>query len=183
METSIKKQEARKGVTNEAQDLRDLFENGLKDIYYAEKLVEKTLPKRVKNASSPELINALRNQLNETEQNISRLEQVFNAAGMKPTAKKCEAMEGIIKENEKNIKETKSGTVRDAGIIASAQKVKHYEIASYGTLHAYAKTLGEDKAANLIAMNLDDQKKSDATLTGIAISGVNPEAAVAKNKW
>jgi len=178
MEPNGKKQEN----ANAAKDLRDLFASGLKDIYYAEKLVEKELPKRFKNATSPELANALKNHLSETEQQLSRLEQVFNVVGIKHTAKKCEAMEGIIKENEKIIKDTKPGTVRDAGIIASVQKVKHYEIATYGTLHAYAKTLGEDKAANLLAMNLEEEKNLDAKLTGIALTAINNQAASASLK-
>lgn len=89
-------------------------------------------------------------------------------------------MEGILKESDENIKDTKAGKVRDAGIIASVQKVKHYEIATYGTLHAYAKTLGENKAANLLAMTLEEEKKTDAALTGIALTAVNVEAAASK---
>jgi ferritin-like metal-binding protein YciE len=175
METLIKKQEP-VAKSSEAQNLRDLFEVGLKDIYSAEKLASKTLSKRVKNASSPELISALQNHQEEINQQVSRLEEVFKATGIKPGSKKCAAMEGILKENEENIKETKSGKVRDAGIIASVQKVKHYEISSYGTLHAYAKTLGENKAANLLAMTLEEEKKTDAALTGIAMTAVNPKA-------
>ena len=183
METAAKKQEAGKTKSSEAQDLRDLFEVGLKDIYNAEKVLSKTLPKMVKNASSPELVRALQNHLNENEQQVSRLEQVFKAAGIKPASKKCEAMEGLLKESDGIMGETQKGSVRDAGIIAAGQKVKHYEIATYGTLHAYAKTLGEDKAANLLAMTLDEEKKSDADLTGIAMSAINPDAATARIKW
>ena len=183
METKVNKQEVGKAKSITAQDLRELFEVGLKDIYNAEKVLSKTLPKMVKNASSPELVRALQNHLNETEQQVSRLEQVFKAAGIKPATKKCEAMEGLLKESNGIMGETKKGAVRDAGIIASGQKVKHYEIASYGTLHAYAKTLGEDKAANLLALTLDEEKKSDADLTGIAMSAVNPNAALARINW
>lgn len=183
MENSGKKQEAGKTKSSEAQDLRDLFEVGLKDIYNAEKVLSKTLPKMVENASSPELVKALQNHLNETEQQVSRLEQVFKATGIKPATKKCEAMEGLLKESDGIMGETKKGSVRDAGIIAAGQKVKHYEIASYGTLHAYAKTLGEDKAANLLAMTLNENKKSDADLTKIARSGINPNAATARINW
>ncbi len=177
METVIKKQESAKAKSSEAQNLRDLFEGGLKDIYNAEKLVGKTLTKRLKNASSPELVSALKNHQSEIDQHVSRLEQVFKATGIKPNTKKCGAMEGILKENEDFIKDTKAGKVRDAGIIASVQKVKHYEIATYGTLHAYAKTLGESKAANLLAMTLEEEKKTDAALSGIAMTAVNPQAA------
>lgn len=177
METTIKKQEAVKNKPSEAQDLRGLFEVGLKDIYNAEKVLTRTLPKMVKNATSPELVNALKGHLNEAEEQVSRLEQVFKVSGIKPSAKKCEAMEGLLKESNGIMEETAKGAVRDAGIIAAGQKVKHYEIATYGTLHAFAKTLGEDKAANLLAMTLDEQKKSDATLTGIAVSAINANAA------
>lgn len=179
METAIKKQGASKA--NEAQDLRGLFEVGLKDIYWAEKTMTKALPKMVKNATSPELIKTLKNQMSETEEHVSRLERVFKAAGIKPNTKKNNAIEGLLKESDSIINETKMGNVRDAGIIASGQKMKHYEIATYGTLHAYAKTLGEDKVANLLAMSLDEEKKIDASLTSIAMSAINTNAAFAKN--
>jgi ferritin-like metal-binding protein YciE len=183
METAAKKQEAGKTKSGEAQDLRDLFEVGLKDIYNAEKVLSKTLPKMLKNASSPELVRTLQNHLNENEQQVSRLEQIFKVAGIKLASKKCEAMEGLLKDGDGIMGETKKGAVRDAGIIAAGQKVKHYEIATYGTLHAYAKTLGEDKAANLLAITLDENKKSDADLTGIAMSAINQNASTARIKW
>lgn len=180
MRTAISKNENVKGAvqakSNAAHGLRDLFEGGLKDMYWAEKVLTKTLPNMVKNASSPELVNSLKSQLNESKEHVSRLEQIFEVTGVKPTAKKCDAMEGILKEADGLIKETDIGAVRDAGIIAAEQKVKHYEIATYGTLHAFAKTLGENKAANLLAMTLDEKKKTDATLTGIAMSTINNQA-------
>jgi ferritin-like metal-binding protein YciE len=181
MEPKMKKQENEKEVVkakaNAAQGLRDLFEVGLKDIYSAEKVLHKNLPKMVSNASSPELVTALKNHLTETEHQVSRLEKIFEVTGIKPTAKKSEAMEGLIKESNVTIEATKPGNVRDAGIIAAGQKVKHYEIATYGTLHAFAKTLGESKAAEMLAMSLDEQKKTDAALTGIALSAINRQAA------
>ena len=180
MRTAISKNEDVKGAmqakSNAAHGLRDLFENGLKDIYWSEKVLTKTLPNMVKNASTPELVNSLKSQLNESKEHVSRLEKIFQENGMKPTAKKCDAMEGILKEADGLIKETDIGAVRDAGIIAAEQKVKHYEIATYGTLHAFAKILGENKAANLLAMTLDEKKKTDATLTGIAMSTINNQA-------
>lgn len=180
MRTESSKNEPFKGAvqakSNAAHGLRDLFEVGLKDIYWAEKVLTKTLPKMVKNASSPELVNSLKTQLSETHEHVSRLEKIFEVTGITPTAKKCDAMQGILKETNGLIRETDIGMVRDAGIIAADQKVKHYEIATYGTLHAFAKTLGEDKAANLLAMTLDDEKKTDARLTGIALSAVNRQA-------
>jgi ferritin-like metal-binding protein YciE len=180
MRTAISKNEDVKGAmqskSNAAHGLRDLFEGGLKDIYWAEQVLTKTLPNMVKNATSPELVNSLKSQLNESKEHVSRLEKIFEVTGMKPTAKKCDAMQGILKEADGLIKETDIGAVRDAGIIAAEQKVKHYEIATYGTLHAFAKTLGENKAANLLAMTLDEKKKTDATLTGIAMSTINNQA-------
>jgi ferritin-like metal-binding protein YciE len=187
METTMKKQESAKGVvkakSTAAHGLRDLFEVGLKDIYWAEKVLTKTLPKMAQNASSPELVNALNSHLKEKEEHVSRLEQIFKTAGIKPVAKKCDAMEGLIKESDTLMAETDLGVVRDAGIIAAGQKVKHYEIATYGTLHAFAKTLGDDKAAKLLEMTLNDEKKTDAALTVIAMSAINNKAAAtAKHK-
>ena len=179
MESISKKQGTVRAKTNAAQDLRDLFEVGLKDIYSAEKILSKTLPKMVKNASTPELVSTLKNNLNETMEQVSRLEQVFKTTGIKLAASKSNAMEGLLKESEEIMKETKMGVVRDAGIIAAEQKMKHYKIASYGTLHAFAKTLGEDQAANLLALTLDEEKKVDAALTGIAVSAINNRAASA----
>jgi ferritin-like metal-binding protein YciE len=180
MRTETSKNEPFKGAvqakTNAAHGLRDLFEVGLKDIYWAEKVLTKTLPKMVKNASSPELVNSLKNQLSETHEHVSRLEKIFEVTGIEPTAKKCDAMQGILKETNNLIKDTDIGMVRDAGIIAADQKVKHYEIATYGTLHAFAKTIGENKAAELLAMNLHEEKKTDAVLTGIAMSAINRAA-------
>ena len=178
MKTEMGKNENSKGAAqaNAAHGLRDLFEVGLKDIYWTEKVLTKTLPKMMKNASSPELVNSLKNQLNETQEHVSRLEKIFEATGVEATAKKCEAMGGILKETNILMRQTDIGVVRDAGIIAADQKVKHYEIATYGTLHAFAKTLGEDKAANLLAMCLDEEKKTDAVLTGIALRAINNQA-------
>ncbi|TDE07743.1 ferritin-like domain-containing protein [Flavobacterium sandaracinum] len=180
MRTAISKNESIKGAAqgeiNAAHGLRDLFEVGLKDIYWAEKVLTKTLPKMMKNASSPELITSLKNQLNQTQEHVTRLEKIFEVTGVTATAKKCEAMGGILKETNSLIKQTDLGVVRDAGIIAADQKVKHYEIATYGTLHAYAKTLGENKAANLLAMSLDEEKKTDAALSEIAMSQINRQA-------
>ena len=177
MGTVIRKHEdAMKANPNAAHGLRDLFEVGLKDIYYAEKVLSKTLPKMVKNASTPELVNTLKNQLAETQEHVSRLEKIFEVTGVKAEGKKCDAMDGILKESDGLIKKTDVGMVRDACIIASDQKIKHYQIATYGTLHAYAKTLGEKKAANLLSLTLDDEKKADAALTGIALASINKNA-------
>jgi ferritin-like metal-binding protein YciE len=177
METRIRNAESEKSSAKEAKGLRGLFESGLKDIYWAEKVLTKTLPKMVKNANSPELVATLKNHLSETEEHVSRLEKVFEATGTKPSASRNNSIEGLLKESDSIIDLTKKGNLRDAGIIAASQKMKHYEIASYGTLHAYAKTLGEDKAANLLAMSLEEEKKTDSALTDIAVGSVNFNAA------
>ncbi len=177
--TSRKQEDSKatpKGKANAAHGLRDLFEVGLKDIYYAEQILSLNLPKMMKNASTPELVKTLKNHLTETNEHVSRLEKIFEVTGIKPSAKKCDAMEGILKESDALISKTDVGVVRNAIIIASEQKAKHYEIATYGTLHAFAKTLGETKAANLLAISLEQEKKADTALTGIAITSINPKA-------
>ncbi len=163
--------------TDAAQGLRDLFVDELKDIYWAEKALVKALPKMIKNASSEELITALKGHLEVTQKQVTRVEQVFEAIGEKAEAKKCEAMEGLIKEAEEIMESTEVGVVRDAGIISAGQKVEHYEIATYGTLCSFAKTLGEDKAASLLAETLSEEKEADEKLTEIAESTINVEAA------
>lgn len=166
-----------KAKSNVADGLRSLFEDSLKDIYWAEKALTKALPKMAKNATSEELVNAIDEHLAETEEQIARLEQVFQSIGKKAVAKKCDAMEGLIKEGEGIMEETEKGVVRDAGIIAASQKIEHYEIATYGTLCAFATTLGETEAAELLAATLEEEKNADVTLTEIAVSAINIEAA------
>lgn len=159
-----------------AEGLRDLFVDGLKDIYWAEKALTKAIPKMIKNATSEELIEALTNHLEETQEQVERLEEVFVSIGETPQAKKCEAMIGLIKEAEEIMKNTEKGMVRDAGIIAAGQKVEHYEIATYGTLCSFAKTLGEEEAASLLVETLNEEKGADEKLTEIAESCINVEA-------
>ena len=166
-----------KSGSSEGNGLRKLFEDELKDIYWAEKALTKALPKMIKKASSAELQDAITNHLQETENQVSRLEDVFNSIGMKATAKKCEAMEGLIKEAEELMEEAEEGAVRDSAIISAAQKVEHYEIASYGTLCAFAKTLGENEAVSLLEETLNEEKMADETLTEIAEASINMEAA------
>ncbi len=170
-----------KGVTkpksNAATGLTELFEDGLKDIYWAEKALTKALPTMVKNASSVELKDAIDNHLTETEEQINRLEQVFKIIGKKATAKKCDAMEGLIEEAKGMLEETEIGVVRDAAIIAASQKIEHYEIATYGTLRQFAETLGLPEAATLLEQTLDEEKGADKILTEVAVNAVNLEAA------
>jgi ferritin-like metal-binding protein YciE len=168
-----------KAKSDAAKGLRDLFIDGLKDIYWAEKALTKAIPKMIKNASDEDLVEALNDHLEVTKMHVTRLEEVFSAIGEKATAEKCDAMEGLIKEAEGIMEETEMGPVRDAGIIAAAQKVEHYEIASYGTLSAFASTLGEDEAASLLEETLAEEKEADEKLSEVASSTVNGEAAEA----
>ncbi len=161
----------------QSSQLMKLFEEELKDIYWAEKALTKAIPKMIKNATSEDLIEALENHLAETEEQIKRVEQVFEIIGKKATAKKCEAMEGLIKEAEEIMEECEEGAMCDAGIISAGQKVEHYEIASYGTLRQFAETLGYDEAADLLQMTLDEEKAADETLTEVAVSTINVEAS------
>ena len=165
------------GSTSEASQLEKLFTDSLKDIYWAEKTLTKTLPKMQKKATTNELKSAIEEHLAQTEEHISRLEQVFELCGKKAQAKKCEAMQGLIKEGESVIEETANKTMtRDAGIIMAAQKVEHYEIATYGTLVQFAKTLGMDAVAELLHKTLDEEKQADEKLTEIAEWHVNQPA-------
>lgn len=160
----------------EESKLMKLLEDGLKDIYWAEKALTKALPKMVKNATSEELVNAIENHLAETEEQIKKVERVFEMLGKKAQAKKCEAMAGLIKEGEEIMKDSDKGAMRDAGIIAAAQKVEHYEIASYGTLRTFAQTLGLDQAASLLEEILAEEKAADEKLTEVAESTINVRA-------
>lgn len=159
-----------------SEGLRELFVTELKDIYWAEKALVKALPKMAKKATSEELVAALEEHLGVTENQVSRLEEVFELIGEKAVGKKCEAMSGLIEEAEEIMGETE-GIVRDAGIISAAQKVEHYEIASYGTLVAFAETLGESDAADILKQTLEEEKEADQSLTQIAESAINVEAA------
>lgn len=168
-----------KAKKSAADGLRELLVDGLKDIYWAEKALTKALPKMAKNATAPELVAAINDHLAVTQTQITRLEQVFEAVGEKAVAKKCDAMDGLLKEGEGIMEETELGAVRDAGIIAASQKVEHYEIATYGTLRVFAQILGEDKAYELLSATLEEEKEADVTLTEIAVASINIEAAEA----
>ena len=157
--------------------LEKLMTDALKDIYWAEKHLTKALPKMQKAATSEELKSAIEEHIAQTEEHVSRLEQVFEIFGKKAQAKKCDAMEGLIKEGESVVEETEKGTkTRDAGIIMAAQKVEHYEIATYGTLVQFAKTLGMNEAAEILIQTLEEEKQTDEVLTEIAESNINEEA-------
>ena len=171
------KKGGKKSSASVAEGLRELFEDELKDIYWAEKALTKAIPKMIKNATSQELIDALEDHLEVTKGHVGRCEQAFEKLGKPARAKKCEAMDGLIKEAEEIMESTEEGTVRDAGIISAGQKVEHYEIASYGTLCAFAKTLGEDEVATLLEATLNEEKEADEKLSEIAESSINMEAA------
>ncbi len=163
--------------SNAEQGFRDLFEDELKDIYWAEKALTKAIPKMIKNTTTQDLAQALEDHLEETRGHVDRIEEAFQMLGKAARAKKCEAMDGLIKEAEEIMEDTPEGIVRDAGIISAGQKVEHYEIATYGTLCAFAKTLGEDEVASLLQQTLEEEKGADEKLTSIAESSVNLEAA------
>src|SRR4030095_36698 len=163
--------------SNGHSQLEKLFTDSLKDIYWAEKHLTKTLPKMKKKATTDELKSAIEEHLAQTEEHVSRLEQVFEMCGKKAQAKKCDAMEGLTKEGDSIVEETEANTMtRDAGIIMAAQKVEHYEIATYGTLVQLAKTLGMNNAADLLHKTLEEEKQADEKLTEIAEWSVNQAA-------
>jgi ferritin-like metal-binding protein YciE len=156
--------------------LRDAFVDEIRDIYHAEKQLVKALPKLAEAASSEALRGALENHLAETENQVARLERVFEIVGEKPQTKTCAGMAGIIEEGSDVLGEDATGAVRDALIIASAQRAEHYEIAAYGTVAAWADGLGLPDAGELLRETLDEEKAADETLTELAESGINAAA-------
>ena len=165
------------GSEQENSQLEKLFTDSLKDIYWAEKQLTKTLPKMKKAATTDDLKSAIEEHLAQTEGHVKRLEQVFDMCGKKVQAKKCDAMEGLIKEGDSIVEETQEGSMtRDAGIIMAAQKVEHYEIATYGSLVQIAKTLGMNDAAEVLHLTLDEEKQADEKLTEVAEWHVNQAA-------
>lgn len=157
--------------------LKDLFLDTLKDIYYAERKILKALPKMARAAQSPELKAAFEEHREETETHVERLQQVFEILGRAPRGKTCDAIEGIIAEGEEIIDSFKGSPALDAGLIASAQAVEHYEMTRYGTLCRWAKDLGMDDAAALLDATLQEESAADEKLTGLAENGVNAMAA------
>lgn len=157
--------------------LKELFIEELKDIYWAEKHLTKALPKMRKAATSEELAAAFEDHLAVTEKQVERVEQVFEILELTPRAKKCEAMDGLVKEGQNVIQDMPKGSaVIDAGLIISAQKIEHYEIAAYGSLVQLAKTMGENEIAELLQETLDEEKETDQLLTELAVSGINISA-------
>nr|WP_294924108.1 ferritin-like domain-containing protein [uncultured Flavobacterium sp.] len=160
-----------------ASELRDFFIDSLKDIYWAENALVSALPKMASNATSAALSSTILEHLAITENQVTRLENIFELLGEKAEGKKCEAMAGLLNEGDSILEETLPGAVRDAGIIAASQKIEHYEIASYGTLCAFAKTLGENDAARLLTQTLAEEKEADCLLNDVALNAVNVIAA------
>ena len=159
--------------------LEEFFIDELKDIYWAEKHIVKTLPKLEKAATSEELKQAFADHLEQTKEHVTRLEQAFEMMGKKAQAKRCEAIEGITKEGENIIEETDKGTAtRDVGLILAAQKLEHYEISTYGGLVTLAKTMGHDDVADLLHTTLEEEKEADELLTNVAENHVNYEAEI-----
>jgi ferritin-like metal-binding protein YciE len=159
------------------KDLNDLFLDTLKDIYYAEKQILKALPKMAKAASSDKLRAAFEKHHDETEGQIERLEQVFELLGKPARGKTCDAIMGILEEGKEIMEEYKGAEALDAGMLAAAQAVEHYEISRYGTLKQWAKQLGMKDAARLLDQTLQEEKKTDLALTSLAESAVNAAAA------
>jgi ferritin-like metal-binding protein YciE len=159
------------------KNLNALFLDTLKDIYYAEKQIYKSLPKMAKAAQSDQLRAAFEKHHDETEGHIERLEQIFELLGKPARGKKCDAIEGILDEGKEVMDEYEDTPALDAGLLAAAQAVEHYEISRYGTLKTWAGKLSIAEAAKLLDQTLTEEKKTDETLSKIAVSAVNAEAA------
>jgi ferritin-like metal-binding protein YciE len=159
------------------QSLDDLFVHFLRDIYYAEKQIVKTLPKMARKAESKDLREAFEHHLEETQGHVANLEQVFELLELKPRGSTCEAIDGILDEGKEIMTEAEDPDTRDAGMIAAAQAVEHYEITRYGTMIAWAGQLGRADAAKLLKANLDQEYAADQKLSDLAQKALNREAA------
>ena len=163
--------------TADIKTMDDLFLHQLQDIYYAENQITKALPKMISKASDPQVKQSFETHLAETENQIKRLEQVFQALGEKPKAVTCKAIDGIISEANEVAGEVADKDVLDAALIASAQAVEHYEITRYGTLIAWAQQLGKTQVVSLLQQSLNEEKATDSKLTSLAESKINRKAA------
>ena len=161
----------------EMDSLQELLVEEMRDLYSAENQLIKALPKMAKKASNPQLKKAFETHLRETEGQVKRLQQIFEKLGKKPTGKKCAAMEGLIEEGKEMMGEDMEEDTMDAALISVAQKVEHYEIASYGTVRTWAQLIGDDQTAKLLQQTLDEEGKTDKLLTELAESTINVEAA------
>jgi ferritin-like metal-binding protein YciE len=161
--------------------LRELYIDELRDLYNAETQLVKALPKMAKGAANEQLREAIEDHLRETSEHVSRLEQIFEQLGEKPSGKKCLGMEGLVKEGSETLKEDFSEAVKDAAIIGAAQRVEHYEMAGYGTVKAFAELLGEDEHISLLEQTLEEEKMADQKLSQLA-EQINPQAAQAEGE-
>ncbi|MBX3353405.1 MAG: ferritin-like domain-containing protein [Phycisphaeraceae bacterium] len=164
-------------MSMKVDSLRKLFVHSLKDLYSAETQLLEALPRMAKAAHAPDLRAGFEEHLEQTQEHVRRIEKIFESLEMSPRGVRCAGMEGLIKEGEEVIKEVKEPDVRDAGLIAAAQKVEHYEIACYGTVCTYAEVLGDREAHDLLGRTLDEEKETDLKLTQLAESGINVAAA------
>jgi ferritin-like metal-binding protein YciE len=175
--TTNSKRSNNHGIAESNSQLEKLFIDALKDLYWAEKHLVKELPKMSKAATTQELKDAIDEHLAQTEEHVVRLEKVFELMDKKAQAKKCDGMEGLLKEGQSVLEETDAGSMtRDVGIIMAAQKVEHYEISAYGTLSTLANTLGKTDVAEILNSTLEDEKEADSLLSEIAENSINWEA-------
>lgn len=158
-------------------NLKDLFVHFVRDMYYAEKQILKTLPKMARKSDSAQLREAFEHHREETEGQVENLEKVFDLLGLKARGVTCEAIQGILEEGKEIMEEAGDNDTRDAGMIAAAQAVEHYEMTRYGTMVAWAKRLGMNEAADLLQKNLDQEYAADTKLSKLAESGINKQAA------
>src|SRR5580658_7192922 len=161
--------------------MEELFMEELRDLYDAETQLTKALPKMAKAANSEELRNAFEEHLGQTENQVERLRRIFELSSEKPTGKKCAAMTGLIKEGDEMASDTEETAVRDAGLIAAAQKVEHYEISGYGSARTHAELLGNDEAVRLLEETLREERETDEKLTELAQSMINEDAVGVSN--
>ncbi|WP_224999812.1 ferritin-like domain-containing protein [Cesiribacter sp. SM1] len=163
-------------ATEKLNSLKDLFEHEIKDLYSAESQLTDALPKMAEKASSPQLRQAFETHLEETKRQRERLEKVGEICGFSVKGEKCQAMEGLIKEGKDMLEMKGDDKVRDAGLIASAQRVEHYEMAGYGTARTYAQQLGLNDVADLLEQTLNEEKRTDQKLNDIAVGNINQKA-------
>jgi ferritin-like metal-binding protein YciE len=164
-------------MPGQSKTLEDLFHDTLKDIYWAEKKILTALPKMAKATQSDDLRMAFEKHVKETEGQVQRLQKVFEIIGKQPKGKVCPAIQGLVEEGEEIMEEFEDSPALDAGLLAGAQAVEHYEISRYGTLIAWAQQLGKKDAAQLLQQTLDEEKKTDTTLSKIAEGAINKKAA------
>lgn len=163
------------------ESLQDLYVEELRDIYNAEQQLVRALPKMAEGANNPELRAAFEEHLEVTQEQVRRLEKIFDELEQKPTGKKCKGMEGLIEEGQEMLEEKADPDVRDAALIGAAQRVEHYEIAAYGTVRNFARQLGFDRHVDLLQRTLDEEGETDKRLTSLAEGGLNEQALMGRD--